>query len=125
MNMFEAFPDFIARLESIAADPASPAEVRDRCRLTLAHYRGKQFVSSYVTPTGEVIDCFRTESQPGVEPDGPAKPPEFAGLFSSNKEPDTSAAARCPPGCYPELRLAPEERMAEHRAAAGKGNPFR
>lgn len=123
MSAFETFPDFIARIEATAADPASPPEVRDRCRLTLAHYRGKEFVTSYATATGEVIDCFRTASQPGVGPDGPAKPPPLVGI--PVPEGRGTAATRCPPGCYPELRRSPEGRVAEHRAVADKGNPIR
>jgi hypothetical protein len=123
MSAFEAFPDFIARLEAAAADLASPPEARDRCRLTLAHYRGKEFVTSFTTGTGDVIDCFRTASQPGVGPDGPAKPPQFVGI--PVPEGRGTPATRCPAGCYPELRRSPEERVAEHRAAADKGNPLR
>jgi hypothetical protein len=126
MSTFEAYPDFIARLESVAADSASPPDVRERCILTLGHYRGKRFVTTYVTAAGDVIDCFRTDTQPGVSADGPAKPPEFAGLPTSRpaQEPGTATTTRCPPGCYPELRRSPEERVAERREAANKGVPL-
>jgi len=127
MSTFETFPDFIARLEAAAADPASSPEVRDRYRQALAHYRGKEFVTSYVTAAGDVVDCFRTDSQPGAGAEGPAKPPALVGLPVAKvvREQGSAPTTRCPPGCYPELRRSPDERAAERRAAANKGAPFR